>query len=204
MKELEATKVTLQQEMAAIKIEITSMLCTELSTIVKDATNNAVEEAWNKMREYIREEFKSRVGSVETQLSTLIQQLDTKQQMHTANTETPHQKGGHNPTQINITPDHASRSMTPMLTQYPLAPYYQQMFVLAHIHLHNPTDNSWYNNHQHNATQPNTTGKTVQDPSDVEQSSVTGAKKQGALCGQNPRQVTRMQGPHWTSTQIHS
>eukprot|EP00957_Ditylum_brightwellii_P067860 5150834-Ditylum_brightwellii.AAC.1 len=121
--------------MAAMKTEITSMLGTELSTMVKDATKEAVEEAQNKMREYMKEELKS--------------------MMYTVNAETPQQKGGHNPTQINITPDYANRPVTPILVPYPPASYYQQ------------TQNR---NHAR--------GKTVQGPSDTEQSSAAGAKKQ--------------------------
>eukprot|EP00957_Ditylum_brightwellii_P072410 5502980-Ditylum_brightwellii.AAC.1 len=69
---------TMQANLEAMKTEITMVLRSDLSTMVKEATEEAVDAAKDKLRGYTKMKLTTMVSSVEMHISSLPQKLGAK------------------------------------------------------------------------------------------------------------------------------
>eukprot|EP00957_Ditylum_brightwellii_P116768 8906846-Ditylum_brightwellii.AAC.1 len=104
-KTIKEAKYTMRQEMEAMKLDLTTTLRAEFKTMVTESTKAAVEDVRAEIKDCMKNEVKSLISSIDSQLSTLFQRFEATHSHTTPQPETPpFNKIGHQATG-NITPD---------------------------------------------------------------------------------------------------
>eukprot|EP00957_Ditylum_brightwellii_P199292 15191387-Ditylum_brightwellii.AAC.1 len=142
---------SMQMYLESIKKEITTAPRSDLSTMVKEATKEAVDAAKDKLRGYIKMELITMVSSVETHISSLLQKLDAKldstptKEVPATPTTIPNQNIAH------ITPDRMDIGWNVNYAHFTLAPYHSNRYTPTQM----PpvADQFWYTIHQYYGTQ---------------------------------------------------
>eukprot|EP00957_Ditylum_brightwellii_P030773 2332031-Ditylum_brightwellii.AAC.1 len=170
--------------MEAMKIDLTTTLRAKLKTIVTESTKAAVKDIRAEMKDYMMNEVKSLISSVDSQLSALFQWFEATHSNTTPPPETPpgnqvgYQATGH------ITPNLPHNIKQREHNPYPSHPYYSTTYAPAPTQSPD-TDQLWLMHQQYAAQQQNinfqkgrvrnqATHQTVKGPSSEEQSSTDG------------------------------
>eukprot|EP00957_Ditylum_brightwellii_P177642 13530679-Ditylum_brightwellii.AAC.1 len=119
-------KTLVKQDIEQMKKELTEALKAEMTSMVKVATKEVMDDVRAEMRDYMKEEFKSMVAAVETQFTAMLKHIPSNNSKQHSNQEQQMSQGATGSTvamhqQAPVTSEEIS---PPMYAHYPLTLFY--------------------------------------------------------------------------------